>query len=673
MSARRRFDLSICGVAGALAVFAYASGAARAVSPAQAPAGPVSFARTVFPIFEAAQCRGCHSDDGVASGTRLHFPEENASPDDIEAFGITLAALVDRADPSRSLLINKPTNRERHTGGVRIQPGSFEEKALVEWVQHLAALPDAAVAAARERLAASTSSSAPNQLLRRLTHSQYNNTVRDLLGDYSRPADRFPPEDFVNGFKNQLRTQGMPPLLAEAYGAAAEKLALNAFRAGDVNGLVPCKPASARDVKCRDQFVQGFGQRAFRRPLTDVELRRYAALFTAQAGKTGQFLDGARIVVEAMLQSPKFLFHAESGPAGRFRDYEIVSRLAYFLWDTMPDRRLLEAAANGELRTPEGVERVARGMLNQPPAKQAVDEFFAQWLRFDRVLGSVKDRRRYPEFTPELAAMMVQETRMLLDNLVWNDGNFMEALTADYSFLNTDLAGLYGVPAPAGEFELVKFPADSRRSGLLGQASFLTSNAGPVETSPTARGIFIREQLMCQHVPNPPPGVNTQVPEPTADRPLARRQRMQSHVDNPTCASCHRLMDPIGFGLENYDAVGRWRDKEAIEFEVPGARGKASTKTIELPIDGKGEIAGLTNSSFSEPRAIGRLLADSRGCQECVVKQLFRYAFGRVETAADRETIRASFTAFRESKFRFKELLIALVRSPQFLDGIGNP
>jgi hypothetical protein len=132
------------------------------------------------------------------------------------------------------------------------------------------------------------------------------------------------------------------------------------------------------------------------------------------------------------------------------------------------------------------------------------------------VLGSVKDRRHYPEFTPELAAMMVQETRMLLDNLVWTDGNFMEAFTADYSFLNSDLASLYGVPAPAGEFERVRFPAAAHRAGLLGHGSFLASNAGPVETSPTARGIFIREQLLCQHVPNPPPGVNTQVPEPTA-------------------------------------------------------------------------------------------------------------------------------------------------------------
>ncbi|PYR20612.1 MAG: hypothetical protein DMF94_11160 [Acidobacteria bacterium] len=319
----------------------------------------------------------------------------------------------------------------------------------------------------------------------------------------------------------------------------------------------------------------------------------------------------------------------------------------------MKSRVALRISCGTRCRTVASSRRQPTGSCGPPTAssawpgacsisrpRQAVDEFFAQWLRFDRVLGSVKDRRRFPEFTPELAAMMVQETRMLLDNLVWKDGNFMEAFTADYSFLNADLASLYGMPAPSGEFELVRFPADSHRSGLLGHASFLASNAGPVETSPTARGIFIREQLLCQHVPNPPPGVNTQVPEPTAERPLARRQRMQAHVENPTCASCHRLMDPIGFGLE------------------------------KLPIDAKGEIAGLASSAFSEPGAIGRLLGESRACQECIVKQLFRYAFGRMETTADRETVRSTFAAFRESRFRFKELLIALVRTPQFLDGL---
>src|SRR2546428_13104223 len=336
--------------AGRLCVFlAVVMAAALA---AQAPT--ISFTRTLYPIFENAQCRGCHTDDGVASATRLHFPEPNASPEEIDAFGITLAALVDRADPDRSLLINKPTNRVRHTGGVRIQPGSFDEEALREWVRYLTGVSEDKVTAARERLAAVTTAT-PDQLLRRLTPSQYNNTVRDLLGDYSRPADRFPPEDFVTGFKNQLRTQGMPPLLAEAYGAAAEKLALNAFRAGDVNGLIPCKPSGAHDVKCRDLFVRTFGARAFRRPLDEGEIARYTALFDGQAKNTGRFLEGARVVVEAMLQSPKFLFHVES-----HRDYAVANRLAYFLWDTMPDRNLFDAAAKGELRTAEGLERVAR-------------------------------------------------------------------------------------------------------------------------------------------------------------------------------------------------------------------------------------------------------------------------------------------------------------------------
>ena len=653
----------LAAIVTTLAVGSQAKGAGE-VGQDQAP---VSFTRTVYPVFEAAQCSGCHTDIGVASATRLHFPEPNASPDDIEAFGLTLAALVDRSDPAKSLLINKPTNREKHTGGERIKPGSFDEQALLEWTKYLVRVPEGAVAAARARLAAATAP-APTQLLRRLTHSQYNNTVRDLLGDYSRPADRFPPEDFVNGFKNQVRTQGMPPLLAELYSASAEKLALNAFRAGDVNGLVPCKPASARDSTCRDQFLKRFGLRAFRRPLTEIELRRYVALFNAQATRTGRFLDGARVVVEAMLQSPKFLFHAESGPDGQFRDYEVASRLSYFLWDTMPDQHLLDAAASGQLRTREDLERMARAMLAEPAARQAADEFFAQWLRFDRVVGSVKDRRRYPEFTPELAAMMVHETRTLLGNLVWSDGNFMEAFTADYSFLNSDLAKLYGVPAPSGEFELVKFPATAKRTGILGQASFLTSTAGPVETSPTARGIFIREQLLCQHVPNPPPGVNTEVPEPTPDKPLAMRQRMQVHMESPMCSGCHRLMDPIGFGLENYDAVGRWRDMELIEFGT----GRSATKKVELPIDSHGEIAGIPNSSFSEPVQIGRVLAGSRACQECVVKQLFRFAFGRLEARSDRDTVREAFTAFRESGFKFKELLVALVRSPQFLDGLED-
>jgi len=633
------------------------------------------FATKVYPVFESAGCRGCHVEDGVASGTRLHFPESDASADRVQAFGLTLATLVDKADVSKSLLLNKPTNRIAHTGGERIKPGSPEDKILTDWVRYLATVPDAAITAAKQRMAGGETMNQPDQFVRRMTHSQYNNTVRDLLGDYSRPADRFPPEDFVDGFKNQLRTQGMSPLLVDAYSNAAERLAKNAFRAGDINGLVPCKPASAGDTKCRDEFVRKFGERAFRRPLTDTEFKRYAALFTTQARKTGKFLEGARVVVEIMLQSPKFLFLADSSGAGsKYHDYDVASRLSYYLWNTTPDRALLDAAAKGELRTPQAMEKTARRMLDNPLARESFSEFFNQWLRLDRAVNAVKDRRQFPEFTPELAASSIEETRRLLERVIFEDRNFMEIFTADYSFLTADLAALYGLPTPATEFQMVTFPANTPRVGLLGQASFLASTAGPVETSPTARGIFVREQLLCQHVPSPPPGVNTNLPEPTAEKPQTRRQRMIAHVENPTCASCHKLMDPIGFGLENFDGIGKWREKEVIQLgavaedQDAGIRAKAG-KQMNLDLDTSGSVAGLPNSSFSAPKQLGNILKTSPICQECVVRQAFRYAIGRMETSSDQETIRQLFARFKDSGFHFKDLVISIVKSPEFAEG----
>jgi hypothetical protein len=364
--------------------------AAPLVQAQNGPTDPAFFADKLFPVLQAAQCQGCHARDGVASATRLHFPEKDASKSQVQMFGLSLTPLVDRTDASKSLLLSKPTNRTPHTGGERIKPGSEEEKLLEQWVRFLASSSTEALAAARTSLGEAEVAAGPNQLVRRLTHSQYNNTVKDLLGDYSRPAQRFPPEDFVDGFKNQLGAQGMPPLLVETYSTAAEKLATNAFRLGDINGLVPCKPASAADEKCRDEFVRKFGLRAFRRPLRDRELQRYAAAFSAEARAGGQFLDGARVVVEAMLQSPNFLFHVEAGPDGSSTAYDTASRLSYLLWNTMPDEALFASAASGELLTPEGRERAARRMLDNPKARQALDQFFDEWLRLDRILNTVK-------------------------------------------------------------------------------------------------------------------------------------------------------------------------------------------------------------------------------------------------------------------------------------------
>ena len=626
---------------------------------------PAFFSDKVFPVLQEARCSGCHASDGVASATRLHFPDKGATPAQVQAFGLSLAPLVNRADAPKSLLLGKPTNVIRHTGGERIHPGSDEEKILAQWVQFLASTPDDKLASMTKSLG-DTGEAGPVELVRRMTHAQYDNTVRDLLNDFSRPALRFPPEDYVDGFKNQLTAQGMPPLLVETYSTSAEKLATNAFRVGDINGLVPCKPSSAADDKCRDEFIRKFGLRAFRRPLREDEVQRYATVFAMQAKASRKFLEGARVVVEAMLQSPNFLFHVESGPDGKSSDYDIASRLSYTLWNTMPDATLFGAAARGELRTPDGREAAARRMLADPKGRQALDEFFDEWLRFDRVINAVKGRG-FNEFTPELGVAMAEETKSLLHDLVWNDKNFMTALTAQYSFLTDDLAAVYGVPAPKGEFDRVEFPADVRRAGILGQGSFLASTAGPISTSPTARGIFIRERLLCQHIPPPPPGVNTTLPDPVEGAVHTRRDLMTEHVSNPTCASCHRLMDPIGFGLENFDAIGRWRDQESVALPGRGAGGGRGGRQVKLPINTQGEIAGLPSSTFTDAKQLGTILAESPICQKCIVRQMFRYSYGRLETSADEPVIDQLFGKFKDSGFRFKTLMTALVQSPEFL------
>jgi hypothetical protein len=625
------------------------------------------FTEKLYPVFEKAQCRLCHNDNGVASGTRLRFPAEKATAAEIEQFGLRLRAFVDPDRLEDSLLLQKPTNRISHTGGERIRQGSDDEKLLHAWATYLTRLTAAPPSSHRPR------ATGP-QTLRRLTHNQYNNTVRDLLGDESRPASKFPSEDFVHGFTNQAEGQGMSPLLSEAYNRAAERLARNAFRGGDGNRLIPCKPAGPADTACRDRFIREFGLRAFRRSLRPDEVARYSKLFGMEAGRTGDFLRGAQVVVEAMLQSPNFLFHLEPGTDQAQHQYAVANRLSYFLWDTMPDQKLLQAAGAGQLSTKAHIRQQAERLLSSPQAKSSMEEFLAQWLRYDRLRSAFRDVRLYPEFSSELVSSMLEETRRLFDHLVWGDRNFLEFFTADYAFLSADLTQLYGLPGPPEPFAKVAFPPDSKRAGVLGQATFLSVTGKPADSSPTERGLFIREHFLCQIVPPPPPGVNTTLPPLTDEKPLNNRDRLQVHLSNPACSGCHRLIDPIGFGLENFDAIGRFRDKQVIRIYPTFDEMKNKTKTRptehKLDIDASGFIQGMPNSQFTSPKEAGRILASDPGCHKCVVKMLFRYALGRPETEADQAPIEAALAEFRSSQFRFKNLIIAIATSEPFLGGL---
>jgi hypothetical protein len=596
----------------------------------------MNFVKDVLPHLDKAGCNGCHNVDGVGSTTRLQFPEAGAAPEEMEIFGDSLRLFIDTADPAKSQLVLKPTNRIGHAGGRRIQPGSEAETALINWAKQLAATKPLTA-----HTLPKTAAGHEKPVLRRLTHSQYDNTVRDLLGDNSRPSRQFPPEDFIDGFKNQYEGQSISPLLAEAYSDAAERLAAN-----------------AKGLKPSPRFVEEFGKRAFRRPLTAEEKKRYSALYAKS---------GANAVIEAMLQSPAFLYRPETAARPEWRPYVRASRLSYLLWDTMPDEALTAAAERGELDTPEGFARVARRMLDDARARTALDEFVSQWMRFDRVITMVKDRRFYPSFTRELALAMTEETRRFVADLVWNERDFMEFFTSDSTFINGDLAQLYGMKAPSDDFAKVVYKPESGRAGILSHATFLALTSKPSDTSPTARGLFIREQFLCQNVPQPPPGVNTNLPPQNEEKPRTNRELLQAHLSNQSCATCHNLIDPIGLGLERFDGVGAYR--EVVKISIPSFDRRKPNRAVELPIDSKGWVAGIPDSNFETPRELGAALARTPGCQECIVKQYFRYAMGRRETPADRANLARMAEEFRGSRFKLKELMISVAKWTEF----GSP
>ncbi len=542
---------------------------------------------------------------------------------------------------------------------------SEDERLLAEWVEHLASLP------VPEPDTEATGQGSIPEPIRRLTHAQYDNSVGDLLGDRTRPSRNFPPEDYVNGYTNQALSQAVPVALAEAYSLAAEKLARNAFRYGDENNLIPCEPAGPSDRACAEAFVREFGSKAYRRPIEPEEIAGLTDFLLEWAASNGSFLAGASIVIETTLQSPEFLFLAPQGPDSPHKQFELASRLSYALWDTLPDRELVDLAAAGRLNGKAEIEEVARRMLARPAARDAFDRYFAQWMRFDRLRDSVKDRNSYRNYNREVANSMTEESRRLFGHLVWNDIDFREFFSANYTFVDDFLTAIYAMPEPQEPFGITPYPEGSMRGGILGHGTFLAQTGKPINTSPTERGLFVREHFLCQTIPPPPPGVDASLPPLSLGaKPMTARETMASvHASQESCASCHELVDPIGFGFEHFDTVGAYRQTEPVRVEPTPQQERQGMKseTHQLEIDSSGFIAGISDSAFRSPREAGRVLAGSEACQKCVVKQLFRYVFGRHETKTDADLIDRAYNRFQQSGFRFRELVLALVVSQEFL------
>ena len=493
--------------------------------------------------------------------------------------------------------------------------------------------------------------------IRRMTRAEYNNTVRDLLGDDSRPADAFVVEEEALGFNNQATALGVTQLLAEQYMEASEAIAAKA--AQDLDVLVGGDPAVQGADACAEHFIETFGRRAFRRPLDGSEVSRLMNVFT-WGNAEFDFSSGIQLVLQAMLQSPHFLYRVEfgmpdpvQGDVVALNHYEIASRLSYLLWNSMPDDQLLDAAAAGELGTKEDVAAQARRMLDDPRARQAVANFHEQWLELGKILTLSKDTSIYPDYSDDLRPLWKTETEAFLDHVVFDgEGDVATLLTADYSVMNGELAAFYGIEGgPTGEAWEKVAVDPTQRAGLLTQASILAKNAKPNQSSPIHRGKFVRERLLCQMLP-PPPN-NIKIEPPDIDPNATTREKFAEHDANPACSGCHSLMDPIGFGFEHYDAIGKWRAEDhGLPVDASGELAQTRDPAIEGPFDGAVELAGR--------------LAESDQVRQCVVTQWFRFGYGRGEGEEDQCTLDEVNQAFAASGYNIKELLVALTQTDAF-------
>jgi hypothetical protein len=490
-------------------------------------------------------------------------------------------------------------------------------------------------------------------VVRRLTRFEYDNTVRDLLGTELRLGEAFAAEEELNGFDNNGAVRTVGELQAEQYLMAAERLADEA--AADPNELLACDVASVGEDACVDAFLRSFARRAYRRPVSDEEVAGLSAVFVA--GRDQGLATALAMVVQTVLSSPSFLYRIEIGEGDpdangvvALTDLEIASRLSYFLWGSMPDEALLAAAEAGALHDADDIAAHAERLLDDPRAHAMIADVTRQLLDLDALATTTKDPAVFPDWNDAVREAMLQETQRFAAHAVLvDDGRLATLLTARYTFLDTELASYYGI-AGVDTTELpekVDLAADDPRGGLLMHGSLTAALGKYATTAPVQRGKFVRERLLCQTLPPPPDDVDF---EPPMDDPDATmRERYAEHSENPQCAACHELIDPIGFGFEAYDGAGRWRAEEH-----------------GLPVDASGVLVGTdVDGPFVGAAELATRLAASRMVHDCFATNMFRYALGREESSDDACTLGELHERFAADG-DVRSLLVDITRSAAF-------
>lgn len=610
------------------------------------PAEP-SFDTTIKPVL-AQRCVLCHGTSSPQAGLNLaRFTDGTALRADIRLL--------------RKIAARVKANEMPPAGSAPL--AAAEKQALLGWIEQAEAAP----------VGAQTDPGPP--LLRRLTRVEYDNTIRDLIGiDFnSREAVGLPDDAVGDGFDNLAVALNVPPTLMEKYVSAADNI-LDRIVAGP-DGRVPDKGDSDLAQRAHDalfgkksyaqsapreaarRILAAFAQRAYRRPVADRDIGPLLGLYDRATAHGKRFEEALRYPLKAILVSPYFLFRAEFNRSGvapdaayPVDDYALASRLSYFLWASMPDEPLFALAAQKKLSDPSVLTEQTRRMLADPKARALTDDFGVQWLQLRKLAHARPSTDSFPSFDADLRAAMYNETTTFFDKLRTEDKSVLDLLDADYTYVNETLAKHYGLSGVTGDkLRLVKLNPEDHRGGLLGMGSILAMTSASARTSPTLRGKWVLEAIFGTPPPPPPPGVSQIADEQSKQKSgLTFRDLLAQHAHQPACAACHHKIDPLGFALENYDAIGRWRTTQG-----------------DKPLDASGQLP--TGEKLNGAADLKRVILQRKDAfVRNLSEKMLTYALGRELTSADEPTVQQIVGGLKKNDYRFSTLIADITQSVPF-------
>ncbi len=482
----------------------------------------------------------------------------------------------------------------------------------------------------------------------RLSSRQYRNSVRDLFGPHIVPPSALEPDRAVDGLiavgatVSTLSARGVEQYFDAALALAEQVVASDEAR----QRVVPC---ATQDGACAREAVAYAGRLIWRRPLETAELDALMVTFEAAQEALGTWDDGLRYALTFLLQSPHFLYRAEQGDAATsaYAPFELAARLSYFLWNSTPDKALLEAAESGALLDDAVLATEVDRLLADARARDGVRNFFAEWLGLYELDALSKDPNVFRHYSSDLGALAREETLKLAETWAFEEAaDFRSLFTTRTTFVNRRLAAIYDIPAPSGdELGAVDLPLTTPRRGILGHVGILALHSHPTSSSATLRGKFIRERVLCGAPLTPPANLNTSIPEPSPDA-RTLKERLVVHMQVEECGACHRLLDPIGFGLENFDGIGRFR-----------------TKDNDAPIDPSGTLDG---EPFEDAVELMARIANHPMLTPCFVKHVYSYANGHAPENEEAQILHALHEDFRANTFKILHLFRAVALSRGF-------